>query len=83
MIFGKIFEEVPLKWSINYGRIPHTRNEREKMKIDFDSIWLSLGLVNAVEMMNASALLAERLDENGITDDLLRTGADAIMLERT
>lgn len=52
------------------------------MKIDFDSIWLSLGLVNAVEMMNASALLAERLDENGITDDLLRTVADAIMLER-
>jgi len=52
------------------------------MKIDFDAMWLSLGLVNAVEMMNASALLAERLDENGITDDLLRTVADAIMLER-
>lgn len=80
MIFGKISGEVPLKWSINYSRIQST-GEKE-MKIDFDSIWLSLGLVNAVEMMNASALLAERLDENGITDDLLRTVADAIMLER-
>lgn len=52
------------------------------MKIDFDAIWISLGLVSGIEMMNASSLLAERLDENGITNSLLRNVADAVIAER-
>lgn len=51
-------------------------------KLNLESMWISLGLRGALEMMDASCTLAERLDTNGITNELCRTIANEIISRR-
>lgn len=51
-------------------------------KLNLENMWISLGLRGALEMMDASCTLAERLDSNGITNELCVTIANEIVSKR-